>query len=195
MSRPPRVLGYLDARPIRDGLRMAVWLVRGFGHGVAKTSAPVQERLVSGVLVIGSVVGFPISMILMPLLIGARPRTRYYMSPERDTAIAITAGDGVWHVADHSTAHPGAKSTVDPDIGKGRELRRGLAPHLIALLDEADAELLVVAVNEKMAERYEEDLPGLLRTGEKVRPRGLKMRRPRRSEGTPPLDTPTDQAS
>lgn len=179
MSRPPRVPGYLDARPIRDGLRMSVWTVRGFRHGAQKQEAPKKERGISGSLWAGSIVLFPLLVIVMPLLIGARPGTRYYMNSTRDVAIAVTAGRTTWYVADHSTAQPGTE--------RGRALRRALAPHLVDQLDEADAELRTVAVNEKMAQRYEEDLPGLRRTVESAWPRGLKMHRPRRSESLPSL--------
>lgn len=174
MSRPPRVPGYLDARPIRDGLRTSVWTVRGYRHGAAKNTAPAGDRILSGGLLVGSIIFFPLLLITMPLLIGARPKTRYYMSADRNAAIAVTAGRTVWHVADHSTARPGTKS--------GRALRRDLAPHLVVLLDAADAELRAVAVNEKMAEQYEDDLPGLRRTGKTAWPRGLKMCRPRKSD-------------
>ena len=76
------------------------------------------------------------------------------MTPERDATLAITAKRDAWHVADHSTAMPGT--------GRGRILRRGIAPALAPMLDEAGAALVTVAVNDERAKDYSEDVPGLL---------------------------------
>lgn len=118
-------------------------------------------------LLIGTVV-FPVLVVATPAAIALRRSTRYYMTPERDATLAITAKRHTWHVADHSTAVPGVK--------RGRALRRAIAPMLTPALDAAGAALVTVAVNAARAKDYSEDVPGLLPQG-RAWPHGVKMRR------------------
>jgi len=174
--RPPALAGYPDARPIRDGMRLAVWTVRGFAHGATRRKSGASARIFSGWMLLIGLGVFPVLIMSTPAAIMLRRNTRYYMTPERDATLAITVKGDAWHVADHSTARPGRK--------RGRVLRRGIAPVLAPVLDSAGAVLVTVAVNNGRAKDYSEDVPGLLPQGP-AWPRGVKMRRepqPRLSE-------------
>lgn len=166
--RPPALVGYPDARPIRDGIRLAVWTLRGFAHGAARRKSKVGARIFSGWMLVIGICLFPVLVVATPAAIALRRGTRYYMTPERDATLAITAKQHAWHVADHSTATPGK--------GSGRALRRGIGPALTPALDQVGAALVTVAVNDERAEDYSEDVPGLLPQG-RAWPRGVKMRR------------------
>lgn len=166
--RPPAVAGYPDARPVRDGIRLAVWTLRGFAHGAARRKSKPQVRLFSGWMLVVGICLFPVLVVSTPTAIALRRGTRYYMTPERDATLAITAKRDAWHVADHSTATPGK--------GRGRTLRRGIAPALTPTLDQDGAALVTVAVNDERAKDYSEDVPGLVPQG-RAWPRGVKMRR------------------
>lgn len=166
--RPPALAGYPDARPMRDGARLAVWTLRGFAHGAARRRSGAGARLFSGWMLLIGIVLFPVLVASIPAAIALRRSTRYYMTPERDATLAITAKRHAWHVADHNTAQPGAK--------RGRALRRSIAPALTPALDAAGAALVTVAVNDERAKDYSEDVPGLMALG-RAWPRGVKMRR------------------
>jgi hypothetical protein len=114
------------------------------------------------------IVAAPGFALLFPGMIAWRRSTRYYMTPERDATLAITAKRDAWYVADHTTARPGSQ--------RGRALRRGIAPALTPVLDQASAALVTVAVNDERAHDYSQDVPGLLPQG-RAWPRGVKMRR------------------
>ena len=166
--RPPALAGYPDARPIRDGARLVVWMLRGFAHGAARRKSRPAARAFSGVMFVIGVGLFPVVVVVTPAAIALRRGTRYYMTPERDATLAITGKRDAWHVADHSTAKPGTE--------RGRALRRGIAPMLTPAIDRAAVPLLAVAVNEERAKDYSEDVPGLMPQG-RAWPRGVKMRR------------------
>lgn len=166
--RPPALDGYPDARPFRDGLRMYRWTLRGFAHGAARRKSKSGARLFSGLMLLICIVAAPGFVLLYPGMIAWRRSTRYYMTPERDATLAITAKRDAWHLADHITARPGSQ--------RGRAFRRGIAPSLTPALDQAGAALLTVAVNEERAQDYSEDVPGLASQG-RAWPRGVKMRR------------------
>ena len=167
-DRPPAVAGYPDARPIQDGIRLAAWTIRGFAHGTARRKSGAGARLFSLAMLFIGIGLFPVLVVSNTVAIALRRGTRYYMTPERDATLAITAKRHAWHVADHSTAKPGE--------GRGRALRRGIAPALTPTLDRAGAALVTVAVNDERAQDYSEDVPGLLPQG-RAWPRGVKMRR------------------
>lgn len=166
--RPPALADYPDARPFRDGIRLAVWTLRGLAHGAVRRKSKLAARVFSVWMLVIGVCLFPWLVVSIPAAIALRNGTRYYMTPERDATLAITAKRDAWHVADHSTARPGS--------GRGRALRRGIAPALMPALDQAGAALIATAVNDERAKDYSEDVSGLVPQG-RAWPRGVKMRR------------------
>ncbi|WHE36193.1 MULTISPECIES: hypothetical protein [Microbacterium] len=187
-AQTPAINGYPDARPIRDGLRILGWTLRGFTHGAERRKSTKRARRFSALMFVACIIGAPALALMYPAMIALRRHTRYYMTPERDATLAITAKRDAWHVAGHTTAQPGSQ--------RGRALRRGIAPLLTPALDQAGKALVAVAVSEGRAQDYSADVPGLVPQGQ-AWPRGVKMRRePRalsrnRYESTPTPKKPS----
>ncbi|PVW02951.1 hypothetical protein DEA06_14335 [Microbacterium sp. Gd 4-13] len=167
-ARPPALDELPTARPVRDGVRFAGWMVRGLWHGAWRRKSSPAARALSGVILVGACALIVPLGVAMPVLV-ARPRARYYMSPERDAVLAILATRTGWSVGDHATAEPGT--------GRGEALRAQLIPALLPFVDAAGIAVEATAATEDLAKRYAREIPGLLDTGKKDWPRGHKMRR------------------
>ena len=76
------------------------------------------------------------------------------MSPERNAVLAIVAKRGAWHIADHVAAEPGHD--------QGKDLRERLIVPLTIAADRAGVEIRTVAANQKLADQYVADVPGLV---------------------------------
>jgi len=120
-------------------------------------------------LLVGSIVLAPLLLIASYLVHGLRRRrSRYYMTPERDAVLAITATQDGWHADDHVSARPGT--------GRGQALRAAVIPPLLKIADAQQITLHLTAADGHLAQRYSEEIPGLSDRGP-ARPRGRQMRR------------------
>ncbi|TDE88173.1 hypothetical protein EXU48_23930 [Occultella glacieicola] len=164
MTRPPALEGLPSPRA-RDCVRFVWWAQRGYWHGVRKGRG--LGRALSLVL---AVLWWPAVPLLLPvqLVLVARPRARYYMSPERDAVLAIVATRHGWHVEDHATTQAGT--------GRGRALRSLVLPGLVAIADEQQVAILATAATSDLAAAYVAELPGLVDAG-RGWPRGRRLRR------------------
>jgi len=93
--------------------------------------------------------------------------TRYYMTPERDAVLAITATRDGSHADDHVSARPGT--------GHRQALRAIVIPNLIPIADAEQIALHLTAADNHLARRYSEEIPGRADVGPAL-PRGRRMR-------------------
>jgi len=108
--RPPTISGYPDARPVRDGLRLAVWTLRGFAHGAARRKSKPHVRLFSGWMLIIGICLFPVLVVSTPTAIALRRGTRYYMTPDRDARQGPRLHSAArYRVGSHAHARPGRR--------------------------------------------------------------------------------------
>ena len=146
---------------------MVWWNVRACVYGI-RAGRGLVERALSACLLLGWLVMCPIALPLQMVLV-ARPRARYYMSPSRDVVLAVTAGRRGWHLEDHVCARPGT--------GQGRALRAVVIPQVLAAADAAGVEVCTTAATSALAHRYMAEVPGLVDEG-RGRLRGRRLRRP-----------------
>lgn len=163
VPRPPTVAG---TAPLRwfDGLRLLGWIEIGFIHGA------VRGNVVAGLLSMGWVVFIPVLLLVQPFVVGRR-NARYYLTLERDAAIAVVATRHGWKIDDHLSATPGH--------GRGKALRAVVIPQLVSAADSHQLAIYGTAATPTLAKRYTADLPGLIDDGP-AWPRGHKLRRPAR---------------
>lgn len=144
------------------------WTARGFALGGRKAST-FAGRAVGWLLLAGLSLMAPVLLPLWFFLAYGRPRARYYMSPARDAVLAVSASRRGWTIGEHVCAQPGQ--------GLGRELRKTLLPHLVGVVDEAGITVHAVASDQRVAEQYAAELPGLEVVGRSLIPGRLIMRR------------------
>lgn len=165
--RPPPVPG-LPTASWRDAPRLTWWAQRGFLHGASRGSS--GSRAFSAFLAVAWAPCTPILLVGQAWAI-RRPRTRYYLSPNRDAVMAVVARHNGWHVQEHSSAVPGT--------GRGRALRQLLVPALLAAADHEGVTVHATAANRTLAGQYAHELPGLVDVGRGTI-RGRRLQRPPR---------------
>lgn len=174
-ERPPAVAGLVTARPLTDGPRIIGWYFTGLAHGLRRTRSTFRARAFCGFMLLCSALLVVPLLIVSPLMVSSR-RARFYMPPERDAVLGITARSTSWHIADHSTARPGTQ--------RGHALRTALIPQLLPLADTRGVRVTTTAATAKLAETYAMEVPGLVIVG-MAWPRGFKMaREPRQPQLT-----------
>jgi len=113
-SAPPPVNGLVDPT-IRDVPRIVWWGRAGFLHGAKRKASPLPLRMFSGYMVavwrLSLWLVFPVQLALV-----ARRSSRYYLTPERDAVLAITAGADGWH------EQPGTKGLPPPSSRLRRQM-------------------------------------------------------------------------
>lgn len=167
--RPPIVYELPPPRPVRDGIRVTWWLVRGFAHASARRKSPTRERAVAAALTLMTVALVGVLAAVQVLVFAVDKCSRHYMSAERDAVLSIRASRRVWSVAGHAAARPGT--------GSGAGLRRIILPELLVAADDARVELHAVAASNGLRDQYAAEVPGLVSRGP-AWPRGWHMHRP-----------------
>jgi hypothetical protein len=163
--RPPAIDDLPAPGPV-DVLRMVWWTQRGFLHVIRHGHG--AGRAASLLLATCWCVAVPL-LIAVQFALQARPRARYYLSPQRDAVLAVVTTHAGWHVEDHSCARPGT--------GAGRALRAQVLPQLLAAADADHVPILATAATRQLAARYAAEVPGLIDVGRGTI-RGRRLRRP-----------------
>lgn len=162
-TRPPDVTG-LHPQPqgFRARMAMAWQLSSGYVRAASihrlKSSYPLRWA-----------VAWVLSALTVPIQavkVGFGRRTTYYA--DDNAVLAVKATRHGWEIGDHVARTPRS--------GHGRELRAKLIPELTRHADATGTAVLLVAANEKLAKQYEQEIPGLTRTGAGF-PRGITMQR------------------
>lgn len=169
--RPPAVAGVPEARTWSDAIAISKWMVVGIWYGMRHGT--FWGRIAS----YGMALPALMSLILLPSLVYVlmrRPAARYYMSPNKDAVLGITARRGEWRIADHVSAKPGT--------GQGKALRDLIVAPLTAAADRAGVEVCTVAATQQLADQYMGAVPGLVDVG-RGQLRGRKLRRPAAGRG------------
>lgn len=161
IPRPPTVEGTVSLRWF-DGLRILGWGVIGYIHSA------VRGNLVAGLMMIGWIFSIPVLLLMQPFVVSRR-NARYYMTPERDAVLAVAATRHGWRIDEHASAVPGT--------ARGKALRAGVVPPLVAAADRHHVAIYGTAATPKLARIYAEALPGLVDAGPGW-PRGRKLCRP-----------------
>lgn len=104
---------------------------------------------------------------------------------EPDAILLVTPRDQggkppVWTIADHLSR--------DPGTGQGAELRADVVPLILARADAVNAALELTAANEKLADLYAKEIPGLSKRRRTLRG-GITMTRPRSTPKPPKWTT------
>ncbi|MBX9244647.1 hypothetical protein ICW40_07465 [Actinotalea ferrariae] len=167
----------MTPRPI-DCLRIVWWAQLGYLHGARR--GRLAGRLASGFLALMWWPTLPLLVIAQALLL-ARPRARYYMSPQRDAVIAVVASSDAWEIGEHLSAHPGH--------GRGRALRELMTAPVLAAADTTGIDVRANAATAELARRYITDIPGLVDVG-RAFPRGRRLLRGARPDPAAPGDRP-----
>lgn len=163
---PLEIDGTIRPQP-RDVPRLTWWAERGFVVGATSPGNPLPVRWYYAAV---SAAFVP----LLPVALGAqlarttRPWVRYYMSLQRDAVIAVGTRHGCWYVEDHASAKPGSD--------RGRALRAVVLPALCAAADGAGIAIEAIALSDRLAQLYCDEVPGLLDQGGAAI-RGRRLRR------------------
>lgn len=164
---PPPRLADVPEPGGRDALRLVWWARRGYEHGARAGRG--AGRTLSAVLAVLWWLAVPLSLPVQLALLRRRHARYFYMSPSRDAVLAVVATERGWHIEDHASARSGT--------GQGRALRARVMPELTAAADAAGVPIYTTAANEHLAQRYTEELPGLIDVG-RGWPRGRRLHRP-----------------
>ncbi|MHC2186529.1 hypothetical protein ACVLV4_002192 [Rathayibacter agropyri] len=168
-TKLPGVVGTSRPSPL-FAFRLTCWITRGCLYGMRTNSANRREQLISAGLFVASIVLFPLILVVQFLLL-LHPGCHYILRDERGPAAVIAvirdSSTPTWFVRDHVSRHPGS--------GKGKALRALVVPELRRVADESGIEVVWVAATEGLANRFREEMPGLLDDGE-VWPRGQRLR-------------------
>lgn len=159
---PPLLPGIACATS-RDAPRLAWWALRGYCYGARHGPHRAQQAL----MVLAWWAILPVLLATQACLL-ARRRSRYYLSPQRDAVLAVTATRNNWTVEDHLCAHRGRR--------EGQALRQAVVPALLQAADAAHVTVSCSTATPALARRYAAEVPGLTDTGPRL-PRGRRMTR------------------
>lgn len=96
-------------------------------------------------------------------------QTRVYVLDDHTATLTMTANRDYWTIAGHN------RSRKAP--GAGQRLQDQLLPTVSVAADRADVGVRLIAAAPKLADRYAQKLPGLIKVGPAV-PYGIQMYRP-----------------
>lgn len=135
--------------------------------------APRRERATTWLL---RVLRYPMVWLFWwvnHLYVRGGPR-RIWMSPQRDSCLAVQTRRDGWHLVNHLSAEPGQ--------GRATQLRGEVVQALAAAADEHHVSIHVEAATERLAGIYLAEWPDLVDDG-KAMFRGRKLRREPRPHG------------